>query len=129
LQHAQKPDLSFSLAESTGGRRELRRCDQSPFRPTSGFGGATDANAGALVAGRRLGISRRPRRAANAQRSLEARFAVHDACGGCSRRRLRHASKAKAEVVIRLTPPLLSDDMIGLKQAAIADLGIVALPG
>jgi hypothetical protein len=43
--------------------------------------------------------------------------------------RLRHASKAKADVVIRLTPRLLSDDMIGLKQAAIAGLGIVALPG
>jgi DNA-binding transcriptional LysR family regulator len=43
--------------------------------------------------------------------------------------RLRHASKAKPEVVMRLTPRLLSDDMIGLKQAAIAGLGIVALPG
>jgi DNA-binding transcriptional LysR family regulator len=32
-------------------------------------------------------------------------------------------------VVIRLTPRLLSDDMIGLKQAAIAGLGTVALPG
>jgi DNA-binding transcriptional LysR family regulator len=42
---------------------------------------------------------------------------------------LRHASKAKADVVIRLTPRLLSDDMIGLKQAAIAGLGIVAPPG
>jgi len=28
-----------------------------------------------------------------------------------------------------LTPRLLSDDMVGLKQAAIAGLGIVALPG
>jgi DNA-binding transcriptional LysR family regulator len=35
--------------------------------------------------------------------------------------RLRHANKAKAEVVMRLTPRLLSDDMIGLKQAAIAE--------
>jgi DNA-binding transcriptional LysR family regulator len=43
--------------------------------------------------------------------------------------RLRHSSKAKDEVVIRLTPRLMSDDMIGLKQAAIAGLGIVALPG
>jgi DNA-binding transcriptional LysR family regulator len=41
---------------------------------------------------------------------------------------LRHSCKAK-EVVIRLSPRLLSDDMIGLKQAAIAGLGIVALPG
>jgi DNA-binding transcriptional LysR family regulator len=41
--------------------------------------------------------------------------------------RLRHANKAKAEVVMRLTPRLLSDDMSGLKQAAIAGLGIVAL--
>jgi DNA-binding transcriptional LysR family regulator len=29
---------------------------------------------------------------------------------------------------MRLTPRLLSDDMIGLKQAAIAGLGVVALP-
>ena len=29
----------------------------------------------------------------------------------------------------RLTPRLLSDDMVGLKHAAIAGLGIVALPG
>ena len=43
--------------------------------------------------------------------------------------RLRHANNAKAEEVMRLTPRLLSDDMIGLKQAAIAGLGIVALPG
>ena len=42
--------------------------------------------------------------------------------------RLRHAGKAK-EVVMPLTPRLLSDDMIGLKQAAIAGLGVVALPG
>jgi DNA-binding transcriptional LysR family regulator len=32
-------------------------------------------------------------------------------------------------VVIQLTPRLMSDDMIGLKQAAIAGLGVVALPG
>jgi DNA-binding transcriptional LysR family regulator len=43
--------------------------------------------------------------------------------------RLRHASKSKGEVVMRLTPRLLADDMIVLKQAAIAGLGIVALPG
>jgi DNA-binding transcriptional LysR family regulator len=43
--------------------------------------------------------------------------------------RLRHSSKAKDEVVIPLTPRLLSDDMIGLKHAAIAGLGVVALPG
>jgi len=42
--------------------------------------------------------------------------------------RLRHSSKAK-EVVMPLSPRLLSDDMIGLKQAAIAGLGVVALPG
>jgi DNA-binding transcriptional LysR family regulator len=42
--------------------------------------------------------------------------------------RLRRSSGAK-EVLIPLTPRLLSDDMIGLKQAAIAGLGIVALPG
>jgi DNA-binding transcriptional LysR family regulator len=43
--------------------------------------------------------------------------------------RLRHSSKAKNDVVMPLTPRLLSDDMIALKQAAIAGLGIVALPG
>ena len=43
--------------------------------------------------------------------------------------RLRHESKPKDEVVMRLTPRLLSDDMITLKQAAIAGLGVVALPG
>src|SRR6266446_9480809 len=42
--------------------------------------------------------------------------------------RLRHPRKAK-EVVMPLAPRLLSDDMIGLKQAAIAGLGVVALPG
>src|SRR5882757_11332396 len=41
---------------------------------------------------------------------------------------LRHSRKAK-EVVMPLAPRLLSDDMIGLKQAAIAGLGVVALPG
>jgi DNA-binding transcriptional LysR family regulator len=43
--------------------------------------------------------------------------------------RLRNTSEAKDEVVVPLTPRLLSDDIIGLKQAAIAGLGIVALPG
>jgi DNA-binding transcriptional LysR family regulator len=43
--------------------------------------------------------------------------------------RLRHAKKGGGEVVVPLTPRLLSDDMVGLKQAAIAGLGIVALPG
>lgn len=43
--------------------------------------------------------------------------------------RLRRSSKAKKEVVIPLTPRLLCDDMIALKQAAIAGLGVVALPG
>jgi DNA-binding transcriptional LysR family regulator len=42
--------------------------------------------------------------------------------------RLRHSGRAK-EAVMPLTPRLLSDDMIGLKQAAIAGLGVVALPG
>jgi len=42
--------------------------------------------------------------------------------------RLRHSSNAK-EVVMPVVPRLLSDDMIGLKQAAIAGLGVVALPG
>jgi len=43
--------------------------------------------------------------------------------------RLRPSSERKGEAVVRLQPRLLSDDMIGLKQAAIAGLGIVALPG
>jgi len=43
--------------------------------------------------------------------------------------RLRHSNKSKREVVMRLTPRLLSDDMTALKQAAIAGLGVVALPG
>ena len=43
--------------------------------------------------------------------------------------RLRHSGRGRDEVVVPLTPRLLSDDMIGLKQAAIAGLGIVALPG
>ncbi|MDH7794898.1 MULTISPECIES: LysR substrate-binding domain-containing protein [unclassified Beijerinckia] len=43
--------------------------------------------------------------------------------------RLRHASEGKDEVIMPLAPRLLSDNMIGLKQAAIAGLGIVSLPG
>jgi len=43
--------------------------------------------------------------------------------------RLRHHSEGTDEVVLPLTPRLLSDDLVGLKQAAIAGLGIVALPG
>jgi len=43
--------------------------------------------------------------------------------------RLRHVSKAMPEVVVRLTPRLSSDDVVGLKQAAVDSLGIVALPG
>ena len=43
--------------------------------------------------------------------------------------RIRRSSDSKDEVLIPLTPRLLCDDMIALKQAAIAGLGIVALPG
>jgi DNA-binding transcriptional LysR family regulator len=43
--------------------------------------------------------------------------------------RLRHVRQAKNEAVVPLTPRLLSDDMVGLQQAAIKGLGIVALPG
>jgi DNA-binding transcriptional LysR family regulator len=43
--------------------------------------------------------------------------------------RLRPSSERKGAAIVRLQPRLLSDDMIGLKQAAIAGLGIVALPG
>ena len=43
--------------------------------------------------------------------------------------RLRRSSDATDEVVIPLTPRLLCDDMVALKQAAIAGLGVVSLPG
>jgi DNA-binding transcriptional LysR family regulator len=43
--------------------------------------------------------------------------------------RLRHSKKDRDGVVVPLTPRLLGDDMIGLKRAAVAGLGIVALPG
>ena len=43
--------------------------------------------------------------------------------------RLRRSGNAEDEVVMSLTPRLLCDDMIALKQAAIAGLGVVALPG
>jgi DNA-binding transcriptional LysR family regulator len=43
--------------------------------------------------------------------------------------RLRHARRAKDQVVMPLTPRLLSDDMITLKRAAVAGRGVVALPG
>jgi DNA-binding transcriptional LysR family regulator len=42
--------------------------------------------------------------------------------------RLRRATRRGEEVVLRLTPRLLIDDMLSLKQAAIAGLGVVALP-
>ncbi|WP_144640535.1 LysR substrate-binding domain-containing protein [Bordetella genomosp. 13] len=42
--------------------------------------------------------------------------------------RLRHASEARDEAVMPLAPRLLSDDMVGLQQAAIRGLGVVALP-
>ncbi|MGA0598399.1 LysR substrate-binding domain-containing protein [Enterovirga sp. CN4-39] len=42
---------------------------------------------------------------------------------------LRHVAEPQNEIAMRLTPRLLSDDMIGLQQAAAAGLGIVALPG
>jgi DNA-binding transcriptional LysR family regulator len=43
--------------------------------------------------------------------------------------RLRHGHQSRDEVVIPLTPRLLGDDMIGLQEAAIKGLGVVALPG
>jgi DNA-binding transcriptional LysR family regulator len=43
--------------------------------------------------------------------------------------RLRRSSRRKEEVVVSLTPRLLVDDMVSLKQAAIGGLGVVALPG
>lgn len=42
--------------------------------------------------------------------------------------RLRHARQARDEIVLPLTPRLLSDDMLGLQQAATRSLGVVALP-
>jgi DNA-binding transcriptional LysR family regulator len=43
--------------------------------------------------------------------------------------RLRRASRAKDQVVIPVTPRLSSDDMVTLKRAAVAGLGVVSLPG
>jgi len=43
--------------------------------------------------------------------------------------RLRHANRAKDQAVMPLAPRLQSDDMITLKQAAVAGQGVVALPG
>jgi DNA-binding transcriptional LysR family regulator len=43
--------------------------------------------------------------------------------------RITHAKKGRDEVIVPLTPRLLGDDIQGLKQAAIAGLGIVAMPG
>jgi DNA-binding transcriptional LysR family regulator len=43
--------------------------------------------------------------------------------------RLRRSGRPREEVVVQLTPRLLGDDMLSLKQAAISGLGIVALPG
>jgi DNA-binding transcriptional LysR family regulator len=43
--------------------------------------------------------------------------------------RLRRAGRRSEEVVVPLSPRLLIDDMLSLKQAAIGGLGIVALPG
>ena len=43
--------------------------------------------------------------------------------------RLRRADGRAEEVLLRLTPRLLIDDMLSLKAAAIEGLGVVALPG
>jgi DNA-binding transcriptional LysR family regulator len=43
--------------------------------------------------------------------------------------RLRRSSGRREEVVVPLTPRLLIDDMLSLKQAAVVGLGVVALPG
>jgi len=43
--------------------------------------------------------------------------------------RLRNSRHARDEVVLPLTPRLIGDDMIGLQQAAIKGLGVLALPG
>ncbi len=46
--------------------------------------------------------------------------------GDCA---LPATKQAKNEFVMRLNPRLLSDDQIGLQEAAIKGVGIVALPG
>jgi DNA-binding transcriptional LysR family regulator len=43
--------------------------------------------------------------------------------------RLRRVGRHREEVVVPLTPRLLIDDMLTLKEAAIGGLGVVALPG
>jgi DNA-binding transcriptional LysR family regulator len=43
--------------------------------------------------------------------------------------RLRRTGQGGDEIVMPLTPRLVGDDMIGLQQAAIKGLGVVALPG
>jgi DNA-binding transcriptional LysR family regulator len=43
--------------------------------------------------------------------------------------RLRRSGRRREEVVVPITPRLVIDDMLSLKQAAIGGLGIVALPG
>jgi DNA-binding transcriptional LysR family regulator len=43
--------------------------------------------------------------------------------------KMRNTTKGSEEIVMPLTPRLLSDNMVALKQAASAGLGIVALPG
>jgi len=43
--------------------------------------------------------------------------------------RLRHVRQARDEVAVPLTPRLIGDDMVGLQQAAIKGIGVVALPG
>jgi len=48
--------------------------------------------------------------------------------GGCCSE-ASHSGERKGEVMVQLKPRLLNDDMFGLKQAAIAGLGAVALPG
>jgi DNA-binding transcriptional LysR family regulator len=42
---------------------------------------------------------------------------------------LRHSGQKRDEIVVPLSPRLLSDDMVGLQQAAIKGLGVIALPG
>lgn len=48
--------------------------------------------------------------------------------GGPAEWRLHHRGGAREDVVVKLTPRLMSDDVCGLQRAAIAGLGIVALP-
>jgi DNA-binding transcriptional LysR family regulator len=49
--------------------------------------------------------------------------------GVAVRWRLRHSAGARPDAIVPLSPRLVSDDMVSLKQAAVDGCGVVALPG